>query len=415
MLSISPSKKIVLFFGFIILFVEILVSIFPVYKFEKSETYLVHTTKLKIESGQNKYDMIILGDSTSMSLNPGPYKNIYNFSLPGMGVRYYPYFVKKYLKYQNKKPKAIIFSGTIFLVGSGKGIPLLPEEVRPFAKVDMSLYEYFKARFIDRPFDLFQPTKNQKERKFKTIEDEAEWILFSNRFLNLFSPLEIWEQFTGIERVFIFSHSLPLLYQTFKFREGIKNIFNYENYKNYENLYGEEFCSCENLFHHLCQIPESNYYDNLISLKFRENNNGYYNITDRMNYKLFSSYESQKQSLIEIQKKHSQLPPPIDFSYTKEFIEYLQKNNILYIYLAMPYPDYYREGSYHSEFFKHFENLLKNFPNTKIFYFPSKYLDRNLYIDQVHLKCEGARKLNEEFIQIVLPQIQEYVKLNYKE
>jgi hypothetical protein len=41
------------------------------------------------------------------------------------------------------------------------------------------------------------------------------------------------------------------------------------------------------------------------------------------------------------------------------------------------------------------------------------YYDAKYYSDMVHLNCEGAKKLNDEFQNVVLPQIIQFVE-SYK-
>lgn len=411
MLFTSHFKKLFFIFLFIIIFIEILVIIFPIYYFEKPEKFLITYIRKKIEKGNNSYEIIILGDSRSMSLKPNDHK-IYNFSLPAMGTRYYKYFIKKYIKY-NKKPKAIIFSGSPALVHSGKGTPLVEHKLIPFTYPDMSLKEYLYKRSIERILNI-KKILFQEQSKDQNLNNELLWDFFSHRFLFLFSTAEISEIYKGPEWFFIISQSIPLNYHTYKYRDGILNLFKIETYRFEDNFYGTPFCTCDKILEKKCQPSNSNLQDNLIIKNFIENNNGFYNISDRNPPEKFFLWQSKKSEIIIQQKGIAHSIPNFDFSYTKEFIEFLNKNQILYIYITVPFPEYFKEGKYLSTFYQEFEKFISQFPNAKIFYFPTPFFDPDLYSDQVHLTCEGANKLNYEFQNIVLPKIKEYVESQYK-
>jgi len=414
MLYTSHFKKLFLAFIGVIIFVEILVRIFPIYYFEKPEKFLIYSTRKLIENGNNNYDVIILGDSTSMSLNPGPFKNIFNFSMPAMGVRYYPFFVKKYLKYNNRKPKAIIFSGSFSLVSTGKGLPLVSLELLPYAYPDISLKKYIYNRTIKRLNDILQGKTFTQEEIYNMVQGLQEWEIYSQRYLTLFSAWEINDQYRGPEWFYIMSQSIPLLYNTYTFRNAIQNIFNMNTYKFEKNSYGTFYCSCDKLLLKVCQPPTSQYQDNQIIDNFRKIHNGYYNISDRLSPELLQAFELEKGNTIKKLQKHAKIKPNFDFSYTAKFISNLNKKNILFIYLVMPYPNLYKNEVLLPSFFKEFEEFLKQFPNTKMYYFPTMYYDAKFYADMVHLNCEGAKKLNDEFQNIVLPQIIEYVNKHSK-
>jgi hypothetical protein len=413
MLYTSHFKKLFLAFIGVIIFVEILVRIFPIYYFEKPEKFLITYIRKKIESGKNNYDIIILGDSRSMSLNPGNFKNVYNFSMPAMGSRYYPYFVEKYIKY-NKKPKAIIFAGSPVLVYSGKGNPVIHPSLKDYVSVDMTLKEYLYKRSIKRIMNFTNELLSLNKNLNNFNREELIWEFFSHRLLYSFSTLELARQYIGVERIFVLSQSLPLNYSTYKYRDAIKNLLEIDNFRTFENYYGTDKCPCEKLLITYCQPPRSQYQDNKLVEKIIVENNGYMNISDRLPPKMIQKFEQQKENIISKYKTTMNNTPIMDFTYTKEFIKYLQINNILYIYLLVPFPEYFKESREINEFIDKFREVLMEFPNTNIFLFPTMFFSHELYSDQVHLNCEGAKKLNDEFQNIVLPQIIEYVNKHSK-
>ncbi len=409
MLFTSPFKKLLISFISVIFFVEILVRIFPIYYFDKPEKFLITYIKNKVESGNLSYKMIILGDSRSMSLKPNiPY--VFNFSLPAMGTRYYKFFVKKYIKY-NLKPKAILFAGSPTLVHSGKGSPLVDSKLIPYVNPDMTLKEYLYKRSIYRIMNLrFNEIFNAEQ-----INQEFMWEFFSHRFLFLFSTFEISEIYRGPEWFFIVSQSIPLNFKTFKHRDAILNLFNLETYRFVDNHYGTELCPCSRILEKQCQTSPSNFQDNWIMQQYIEKNQGNYNISDRIPKQKLLEWEARKPEVIEQQRGIANFIPEFDFSTNQEFIHYLHQNQILYIYITIPFPDYFQEGHYIKSFFKEYESFLNQFPNARIFKFREEYYSRDLYSDQVHLNCYGAEKLNFEFQNFLLPEILKYVDQRYKE
>lgn len=409
MLFTSPFKKLLLSFFGIILFLEIFIRIFPVYYFDKPEKFLITYIRNKIEKGNLSYKMIILGDSRSMSLKPN-YPEVFNFSLPAMGTRYYKFFVKKYLKY-NPKPKAVLFAGSPTLVHSGKGSPLVDSKLIPYVHPEMSLREYLYKRSIYRIINL---TSDEIFSK-KESNQEFLWEFFSHRFLFLFNTYEVSEIYRGPEWFFIISQSIPLNFLTYKHRDAILNFFNLETYQFVENFYGTELCSCSQILEKQCQTVPSNFQDNQIMRKYIENNQGNYNISDRIPKEKLSEWELKKSEIIQQQMQIANSVPTFDFSTNQDFIEYLHQNQILYIYINIPFPDYFKEGSYIQNFFKEYEIFLSKFSNTALFKFTEEYYSRDLYPDQVHLNCYGAEKLNQEFQNSMLPKILKYIDIKYKE
>ncbi|MCS7205403.1 MAG: DUF1574 domain-containing protein [Leptospiraceae bacterium] len=406
----SPFKKLFFWFVVFIVLIEILVRVFPVYYFEKPEKFLITYIREKIERGKNEYDIIILGDSRSMSFNPSNFRNIYNFSLPAMGTRYYKYFMKKYLHY-NKKPKAVIFAGSPTLVHSGKGNPLVDQRLVNFVYPDMPLKEYIYVRTIKRVLNLKQEFMSPQPK----YNEEFWWEFFSHRFLFLFSTWEISEIYRGPEWFFIVSQSIPLNYHTFKYRDAILNLFKLETYLFQKNEYGTPNCSCNRIYETECQPPKSGLQDNLIMKRNIEKHHGFYNISDRISKDKILQWQAQVQIMKERQINVANSEPPMDFSYTKEFLEFLNQNQILYIYLTAPFPKYFQNGKYLKKFYQEFEAFLKDYPHAKIYYLKNQFLDENLFSDQVHLLCEGAQLINEELQNETLPEIVKFIEKRYVE
>lgn len=118
---------------------------------EQPEIFFVNLKKNFVESGKGDADIIVLGDSRSMALAGYPKQpdiefSVYNHSLPAMGPKYYRFFLDKYLKKGNAKPKMILFAASPKLYSTGYGPPLYDPDAKA-VKENESVPEYLNRRW----------------------------------------------------------------------------------------------------------------------------------------------------------------------------------------------------------------------------------------------------------------------------
>lgn len=413
MLSILRSKFFPFYvIGVLVLIFELTARNLPLYLFEKSEASLIESTRLKIETGQNKYKVLIFGDSRSMSLNPrfgsDRFHDSYNFSLPAMGPRYYKRYLQKYLAAGNQKPKLILFAGSPMLLMAGKGQTLVDPTIARYAKPDISLLDYFKNRGPKRLLQL----ENEMTTKQNTEYEELDWAFFSGRYLRMFSIADTFKDYVGPERLFLINAMIPMLFDSYRYRDAILNAVDPLNYRFVENGHGTDKCNCQLAKTPQCLPPPSYYQDDLLVEQSRERRNGMYNISDRMSVERLQALELSKERLINQFKEQSQSKTNPDYSVLDDFLTYLEEQQIQYYYFLTPFPEYFRDSAYIKNFFDTVTPVFQKHKNAHFIRHNSEFLDQNLFSDQVHLNCQGAELLNQEFVTEVLPQLYALEKLH---
>jgi hypothetical protein len=394
------------FFALVVLLIELAAHVLPLYRFERSEAALIESTRNKILSGRNAFRVLIFGDSRSMSLNPRygteSFKDTYNFSLPAMGPRYYRRYLEKYIEAGNRKPEAILFAGSPLLLMAGKGQALIDPALSEYAQPDMTLLEYLNRRGPERITRIGEEIR-RSPRSY--IYEELDWSFFSGRYTRMFSPLDVWQDYRGPERLFLISATLPMQFRSYRHREAILNALDPVNYRFQENQHASDACSCDRIYTQACLPPPSFYQDNSLVEKAREDHNGMYNITDRIPPARIAMLAAKDAELKERFFNQSRSVPPVDYVVVEEFLRYLADQNIRYFYLMMPFPEYYDGSPYIRTFEETFTALLKKYPHAKRLRFRTEFLPTRYMPDHVHLNCEGARLINAEFTGIVLPEL----------
>jgi hypothetical protein len=170
----------------ILVLLEISLRFIPnLYFLEGTGSFFVYLKREVLET-KNDFDIIVLGDSRSLSLmglkkeNGHPY-SMYNFSLPAAGPFYFQYFLEKYLK-NNSKPKLVVFAGD-------------------------------PANFNSSKFKKFN-------------EDPKLWASYKHRLLNLFTYSETFQQYEGKELFFISKEYFASSFYIIRFREVLAGLVN---------------------------------------------------------------------------------------------------------------------------------------------------------------------------------------------
>lgn len=177
----SPAFFYTLLFIFIF---EVVLHFIPnLYYLDGTGSFFVYYKRNVVENYKENYDILLLGDSRSLSLMGVKGKNgspsLYNLSLPAAGPWYYKYLLKKYLKY-HEKPKLIVWAADPMILGFGK-----------------------TGKFNLNP-NL--------------------WNEFKHRLLNLFTYAETWEQYEGKELFFISKEYLSQSLYSVRFRQAMESI-----------------------------------------------------------------------------------------------------------------------------------------------------------------------------------------------
>ncbi len=424
------SSKKSLFIGIyltiaIFLVLEVIVRLTGIEYFEQPEIFFVNLKKKQVESGQNKEEIIVLGDSRSMALEGYSAKNseefsVYNHSLPAMGPKYYIGFLKKYLRAGNQKPKLVLFAGSPLLYSVGYGPPLY-DPSGSFTAKNETLNEYILRRWNEGWKRNIFATGSGGFIQYSGKQGDYEqllWEFFGHRFLHQFSVSELWEQFNGIERVFLVGKALPLLYQSYKFHGAIRNASSWENW-NVSSQWKEkmEFCkSCENIEAGLCLPSTSQREDNFHIEETIKQSKGKYNISNRLKpqvvvfSKLVVANDFNKEKAQE--ESRTQFDEP-NFEVLEDLIAYLKEEGISFGFVYMPWV---LEGEVWPQN-KYRKQKLKEFLTSKqvpLFSFPKDGYPSYEFVDKIHYDCRGEAKLNSEFKSFVLPEVFHFLKTTKK-
>ncbi len=399
----------------VILVIEIAVRIAPIHYFEEPEAFLILSARNQVEGGKNNYPFIIMGDSRSMSILPGygPNKasDVYNFSLPAMGSRYYPHFIRNYLKAGNRKPDAVIFSASPVLLMAGEGAPVADPSVRAYVEPHMGFFQYLYARSIGRLTKGFEKSAgNAPEQSLLKAPQDLEWIFFEGRLPNMFPGLELAGHYTGVERLYVFSATAPHAYRTYRRRAAILNLIRTSTYdfKPNQLLTG---CSCAEMGTPVCLPPSSALQDNRITEELRARSQGGLNITDRIQPDKLLALTAAAPLLKKERAKELGSPAPGDYSTLEKFITELADLGIDFIYVDLPEPEYVKNMPQFRTFDREIPKIIQRHPNAVRLAFPRPILDDKYYLDQIHVNCDGSRVMSEDFNRDVMPQVRKFAAM----
>jgi hypothetical protein len=343
-------------FSFAFLFIillEIILRFIPNLEYlETGGSFFTYHKRNISEDNNINYDILIYGDSRSLSLN-GFANNkkdlsVYNFSLPAAGPRYVEFFLKKYITHHEKKPKAVVWA------------------------IDM---------------EQLQVSKNQTFDTNKEI-----WQTYKHRLLNLFSYWESIEQYSGMEFVFITKEYIPNLFYTFKFRIGIRELLN--------GLKPETFTKLETF--HTKQNKDI--------VKLTSINHGQINLGD-----FFLADENQriqgfKGSFKSLEKDN------IEFTFEplNRFIKLAHSNQIPVIILVLPKAEKLYSTKTLSKI--HFNLKYEFLEKKNVLYMEYAELNYpvELFGEGIHFTTEGAEKLNSEYEKNLLPKMIDFAKRGYE-
>jgi hypothetical protein len=346
---ISYFKKVPAF-GFsvlLILFIEAALYFIPnLHYLEGGGSFFTYYKKNIAEDKTKTFDILLLGDSRSLSINGIKEKedefSMYNFSLPAAGPRYFKFFLKKYLE-NHPNPKLVIWAAD-------------PEQFN-----------------------------QSKSKTFDT--DKNLWNQYKHRLLNLFTFGESFEQYRGGELVFIAKEYLPLLMYSFKYRQGfgdllnglkLDNITSKETYHTRQNKMIEAITSSHN-----GQI-----------------NLGDYFIADEN--EVAKSYLKYIESLNKV-KEHDLYP-------LQDFLDYCKTKEIKVLVLNIPRVQGLNQTKYFQLVTPAIREKVLTYPNAKYLEFPEMDYPLSLFSESIHYNNAGEKKLNSDFKTFIYPEILSYIK-----
>jgi len=302
--------------------------------------FLTSYKRAVAEDPQRVYDYLIFGDSRSMSIN-GRKDELYNFSLPAAGPRYFSFFLKKYLSSHQEKPRVVVWATDALQLAGRQNV-----------------------MYHDSP---------------------EIWKQFKHRLLNLFSIKENWEQYEGEELVFIMKESLPNLLLSVKHREGFEHILTATKASDLRDL-------------KLGHVRENiKLVEHLEELNGQINVGNYFNAPDFVTLEL--SKKSLKQQIDHRKVKHHTMKPVLDF------IEEAEKNGIKVVILEMPLLTGLSATEYNRTISRRLEEIAGRYQGVKYLKFPVMDYSPEYFSEGIHYNRKGENRMNGDFDRYVWPEI----------
>lgn len=363
---ISFFKKIPAFTILVVLVIttEVTLSCIPdLYYLEPTGSFFTYYKRKVAENPSRTYDYIMFGDSRSLSINGSKEegRTMYNFSLPAAGPRYFKYYLKKYLKHHNKKPKVVIWAAD-------------PEQ-----------YGMANSKTFDG--------------------DRQLWAQYRHRLLNLFSMTESSEQYEGYEWIFIMKEYLPNLLPSFKYREGLEGLLSGLKLETFKE--GETFHSRRNKVverdaeKNNGQVNLANYLEENFEKTFNANNSEFKKLAEDTLRQMAEKGLEESLHKLNIEGDYSLLP-------LSQFLEYCRQENIKVIVLNIPRA----KGLNETKYFKKIQPLMKEevakFTNAAYIEFPEMDYDLSLFSEAIHYNSKGEKRLNEDFYNYIFPLIVQF-------
>ncbi|EMY71347.1 DUF1574 family protein [Leptospira vanthielii] len=399
------------------LVLELVVRFTGIHYLEQPEIFFVNLKKNFVESGKGDADIIVLGDSRSMALAGYPKQpdiefSVYNHSLPAMGPKYYRFFLDKYLKKGNTKPKMVLFAASPKLYATGYGPPLYDPDAKS-VKENESISTYLNRRWnegIEKNF--FRTSTPTNIISYSGKQEDANqilWEFFGHRYLHQFTYSELSDQYSGVERLFILSKAAPLLYESYRFHGAIRNALSQTNWKVDKN-YKERslFCeSCENIEAGLCKPSTSQLEDNLTIEDQISRHFGKYNISNRLKPELvlFSKDLIRKELDAEISQPKPYMYHKPDFIVLKDLIEYTRSKGIRFGMVYMPWMKERQNSQESKDLLADLKLFFRENPDAELFFFPDSSYPAERFVDNIHYDCRGEKRVNEEFRNYILPKV----------
>lgn len=335
---------------FVVLFETVLHFIPNLYYLDGRGAFFTYYKRYLAEDSTKSYDVLIYGDSRSLSLQ-GYQKDsthrysIYNFSLPAAGPRYFPYFLKKYLQNHTEKPKLVVWAADPALMMSKKTVSF--------------------------------------------SENPALWNEYKHRLLNLFTVSETWEQYGGRELFFIMKEYLPHSMLSVRHRQGFESLVGIR----LENLFAGKF--------HLAE-------ENRKLAAFVEKENGKVNLGDFF----FAPKGAAEQEILKHLPLYD--TAEINLEPLKKFLDYCRKENLKAAVLNIPRAEGFHKTLFYRTVKTEMMKLMTDYPEFKYIEFENMDYPVDLFSESIHYNSEGGKRVNAEYAEKIVPQFYSYIENNEK-
>ncbi len=327
--------------AFILLF-ELSLHLIPnLHYFDGKGAFFTYYKRYIAERGKENYDLIMFGDSRSLSITGNPKDethpySFYNFSLPAAGPWYFKFFLKKYVE-NHTKPKLVIWAA----------------DPQQFAI--------------------------SKTKSFH--ENPALWNEFKHRLLNLFSISETIEQYDGKELFFILKEYIPHSILSVRHRQGFESILT---------------SRVNTMFKTPSLVKENKMVEEVVEKTYGKVNLGTFFYVP--NLREVAEKERDKQ-LGGMQHKDFNLEP------LQKFLEYSKEHNLTVVVLNIPRLKEFQNAPYFKSINPAIAELTQKFPNAKYVEFSEMEYDLDHFSESIHYNDKGDQRMNQDFQNEILPKL----------
>ncbi len=332
--------------GFIVCFETILHFIPNLHYLDGKGAFFTYYKRYIAERGEENYDILMYGDSRSLSLrgfarsDAFPY-SLYNFSLPAAGPWYFKFFLKKYLLH-HEKPKLVIWAA--------------------------------------------DPQQFSLKKTMAFHDNPALWNEFKHRLLNLFSISETLEQYEGKELFFILKEYIPHSLLSVRHRQGFESILN---------------SKLSSLFETPSLVRENLMVEAIVKESYGQINLGNFFTVPNIREVALQEKENQLKGM---QNTEMNLEP------LKLFLDYTQNLNLKVVVLNIPRLKEFNQSPYFKAVVPEMKKLISKYPSASYLEFEKMEYDLDLFSESIHYNAEGEKIVNQEFIEKIVPKLYDRIE-----
>lgn len=366
----------------VIILVEMIVRIAPVHFYSEPIDYILLTSGEKIRSGGNDHRTILFGDSRSMALKtPYPGASFYNYSVPYIGNRYYSTVYNTYIS-KNRTPDTVIMAMHPHLL-------LIPME-RPVSSPGYkeesgaaAIGELLLSRLSE---PLFQKFRSPEAEPLNPFEN------YRNRTLLFTGYTDSIAMYSGMDRLMQAYEAMPALYRTFFLRSSISTFISSKGGHDSQKCF-----ECSDIYEARC-TDRLTTRDRTRIIQKLVADGGSFNLDNLMTSKSRIPLLLLRDSAIKgMAASYSDSDAAIDTMSLERFVAAVTRSGARFIYLELPLPEPVAGSPNVVRFRNAIKNVLMQHQNTGYVSFPTITYPVDRYIDPLHLSCEGAMHLNEDW------------------
>lgn len=326
----------------VLLFESVLHLIPNLHYLDGKGAFFTYYKRFIAEKGAENFDIIMFGDSRSLSITGNPKEethpySFYNFSLPAAGPWYFKFFLKKYVE-NHSKPKLVIWAA----------------DPQQFAI--------------------------NKTKAFH--DDPALWNEFKHRLLNLFTIYETLEQYEGKELFFILKEYIPHSILSVRHRQGFESILT---------------SRANTLFKTPTLVKENKMVEEVVSKTYGKVNLGTFFYVPNLR----EAAEKERDNQLAVLNKNTDF----NLDPLQKFLDYCAKENVIVVVLNIPRLTEFQKSNYFQKINPEIAKLTSSYPNAVYMEFSEMEYDLDHFSEAIHYNDKGDARMNQAFQEEIFPKL----------